>query len=615
MADRRERAEERLNQPRAARRVSTPSIDPEAFGRVSERVARNFGTAKYIVIQTVLVILWIAYNGYVVSGADQLRPLPVHPAQPGLLHPGRVRRPADPARPEPPDRPRPGRPGAGPRGQRAPARRHRVPGPRGGRDPDRARRGRHPGLPALGAAAPARRGPPARRGAAGRRSRRTGRGAPTRPPGADAPAGRASSWDGTRRQAGVSTSSPGSAAPRPPAPRPAAPGRTRRRLGDVLVSQGVLTDAQLEVCLGAAGRGGRRAPRDAGSGRRGRRGSGHRGAAGPGAGRPRWTSRWSTCSRTPLIPEDVRRLPRAVAERCGMLVSPATAACCTVATADPTNVVALDDVRMYTGAQRPARRGGHRVPDPRAAAAVLEPDRGLRRRQHPVRGPRRRAAEDEPLDQASAPGDAPVVRLVDVVLADAVRAGASDIHVEPQAPALRIRYRVDGMLRDVMTVPRCASRALVSRLKIVSGLDIAERRRPQDGRTRVTSTGRPSTPGSARCPACTARRSSSGCCPASQDVPRLAALGLDEAQLETVLACLVNPQGLVLITGPTGSGKTNTLYAALAQLNSAERNIVTPRGPGRGPGRRASPRCRSTSAPGSPSPAGCARCCARTPTW
>ena len=104
------------------------------------------------------------------------------------------------------------------------------------------------------------------------------------------------------------------------------------------------------------------------------------------------------------------------------------------------------------------------------------------------------------------------MRLVDTVLADAVRARASDVHVEPQAGDLRIRYRVDGLLRDVMTVPRAANAAAVSRIKIVSGLDIAERRRPQDGRAKLTVDGIGRwRRASRRCRPCTARRSSSGC--------------------------------------------------------------------------------------------------------
>ena len=153
----------RLDQPLLGR--ARFEVDPDWFARLSERIARFLGTGRFLAIQTVLVIVWIMLNLFAVQPA--LGPVPVHPAQPGLLHPGRVRRAADPAGPEPAGRPGPDLAGGGPGPRRAHQGRHRVPGPRAGRAADRGRRGGHPGLPArrAGQAGRADRGCPQRRGA------------------------------------------------------------------------------------------------------------------------------------------------------------------------------------------------------------------------------------------------------------------------------------------------------------------------------------------------------------------------------------------------------------------------------------------------------------------
>jgi type IV pilus assembly protein PilB len=169
----------------------------------------------------------------------------------------------------------------------------------------------------------------------------------------------------------------------------------------------------------------------------------------------------------------------------------------------------------------------------------------------------------------------PIVRLVDVILSEAVRAGASDVHIEPQAGGLRIRYRVDGALRDAMTVPPSARAATVSRIKIVSGLDIAERRRPQDGRAKLTVDEAVVEARIACMPTLHGEKVVIRLLPRAENVPVLAKTGLLPAQLEAVGASLTQPQGLILITGPTGSGKTSSLYASIQQLRTPDRNIVT----------------------------------------
>ena len=192
-------------------------------------------------------------------------------------------------------------------------------------------------------------------------------------------------------------------------------------------------------------------------------------------------------SKVALSPESVRLLPRGVAQRLGMIVLARDGNRLTVAVTDPTDVVALDDVRLHTGADRPHRPWSR--PRPRCASTWCASGRSPRTRRTPRRTSTRSMSPHRISMRSARDDDAPTVRLVSLVLADAVRAGASDIHVEPQRDTLRVRYRVDGVLRDVMSAPRNAMASVVSRLKIVSGLDIAERRLPQDGRTRITVDG------------------------------------------------------------------------------------------------------------------------------
>ena len=278
--------------------------------------------------------------------------------------------------------------------------------------------------------------------------------------------------------------------------------------------------------------------------------------------------------RTAVLPENVRLLPRAVAERSGVMVLDRDGPRLTVATSDPTNVFALDDVKLYTGATEltVVVATDSQVRDHLSRAWSLSEDgSGVASM---FEGLEAESVEDvDP--NAQAVGAAPIVRLVDVVLADAVRARASDVHVEPQAGELRIRYRVDGLLRDVMTIPKNATAAAVSRIKIVSGLDISERRRPQDGRARLVVDGATVEARVSTLPTLHGEKVVIRILPRAENVPLLNKTGLTPAQLDVLGSALTQSLGLILITGPTGSGKTNTLYAAIQQVSTPDRNIVT----------------------------------------
>jgi len=171
--------------------------------------------------------------------------------------------------------------------------------------------------------------------------------------------------------------------------------------------------------------------------------------------------------------------------------------------------------------------------------------------------------------------DAPLVRLVETVLLNAVKEGASDIHIEPEETRVCVRYRIDGRLREVASPPRSIHAAIVSRIKVMSRLDIAERRLPQDGRTRIRFQGREIDFRVSSLPLATGEKVVLRVLDKSKVVSSIDKLGFDEDSLEKFKYALSKPHGILLLTGPTGSGKTTTLYAALMHVNSREKNIVT----------------------------------------
>ena len=165
---------------------------------------------------------------------------------------------------------------------------------------------------------------------------------------------------------------------------------------------------------------------------------------------------------------------------------------------------------------------------------------------------------------------------MNLVIPQAVQERASDIHVEPAEHDLRIRFRIDGVLHERMRQPRSIIAGVISRLKVMADIDIAERRIPQDGRISLSVEGkRRSTCGCRRCRRCTARRSSCASSTAPAACMPLADLGFLPEQLDAFEARTERPYGMILVTGPTGSGKSTTLYATLNLLNDATRNIVT----------------------------------------
>jgi len=169
----------------------------------------------------------------------------------------------------------------------------------------------------------------------------------------------------------------------------------------------------------------------------------------------------------------------------------------------------------------------------------------------------------------------PVVRLVDLIISEGILARSSDIHIEPEEGGVAVRYRIDGVLRQVMKIPRQAGLPLISRIKIMSSLDIADRLRPQDGRARVAVNGQPIDLRVSTLPAALGEKVVIRILDSRATVKSLDSLGLNTNETEGIKRLLENHEGILLVTGPTGSGKTTTLYSCINQIKSEGVNIVT----------------------------------------
>ena len=183
--------------------------------------------------------------------------------------------------------------------------------------------------------------------------------------------------------------------------------------------------------------------------------------------------------------------------------------------------------------------------------------------------------EEETAASAEEASQRPIIRLVDVMLADGVTSRASDIHVEPIEGGVVVRYRIDGVLRQVMKIPRNAGIPLISRIKIMSGLDIADRLRPQDGRARVSVNGEAVDLRVSTLPASLGEKVVIRILSQRTTVLSLDALGLHTEEQDAIRNLLSAKEGILLVTGPTGSGKTTTLYSAIRLIQSEGVNIVT----------------------------------------
>jgi general secretion pathway protein E len=181
----------------------------------------------------------------------------------------------------------------------------------------------------------------------------------------------------------------------------------------------------------------------------------------------------------------------------------------------------------------------------------------------------------EPEDLLESEDDAPIIRLINALLTEAVKEGASDIHVEPFENRLVVRFRIDGVLREVLSPHKAIANAVVSRIKVMAKLDIAEKRLPQDGRIGLKIAGRPVDVRVSTIPAGHGERVVLRLLDKQAGKLDLAQLGMAPDTLGLLSETIRRPHGILLVTGPTGSGKTTTLYASLLRLNDSSRNIMT----------------------------------------
>nr|MCU0316840.1 Flp pilus assembly complex ATPase component TadA [Fimbriimonadaceae bacterium] len=182
---------------------------------------------------------------------------------------------------------------------------------------------------------------------------------------------------------------------------------------------------------------------------------------------------------------------------------------------------------------------------------------------------------DKVVSLADVSDGSPVVQFVNGLFARAIKFRASDIHIEPRAKSVRVRFRVDGMLRDIMDVPREIHRAVVSRIKVISGLDIAERRIPQDGRCSMVSAEGDFDFRIATYPTVNGEKVTVRVLDKRSGIREVQSLGIANLALQELLHSVEQSQGLVLVTGPTGSGKTTTLYSLLNHVNRGDRQVIT----------------------------------------
>ena len=243
-----------------------------------------------------------------------------------------------------------------------------------------------------------------------------------------------------------------------------------------------------------------------------------------------------------------------------------------VAMADPSNVFAVDDIRALAGAEVKTVVA--------TATQILETIDQLYRSDSEVDAVVQ-AAADEHDDEDDISGvtevveDAPIVKFVNLLVTQAAQDRASDIHVEPTETDLRIRFRIDGVLHEVMRSPRSIQAGVISRLKVMADINIAERRIPQDGRISMKVGGRAIDLRVATLPTVYGEKVVMRILDKGQALLRLEELGFLPETLARYEFCYRKPYGLILVTGPTGSGKSTTLYATLNQVNEAHRNIIT----------------------------------------
>ncbi len=288
-----------------------------------------------------------------------------------------------------------------------------------------------------------------------------------------------------------------------------------------------------------------------------------------------------------IDPSVVKFIPHEVASKYQIFPVSKNGASLTLAMADPSNVFAIDDIKFMTGYNvKPVVASESAIKEvisryyeqqSDALQTVMDSitdfqDGGLDLIQE-------REEDVDVSELKTAVEEAPVVKLVNLILGEAIMRGASDIHFEPYEKSLRVRYRIDGVLYDVMQPPVKMKAALSSRIKIMSELDISERRLPQDGRIKLKIKDKSVDLRVSTLPTLFGEKIVMRILDKSSLTLELTKLGFEEQSLRDFNDSICSPYGMVLVTGPTGSGKTTTLYSALSTVNKIDVNIMTAEDP------------------------------------
>jgi type IV pilus assembly protein PilB len=281
-------------------------------------------------------------------------------------------------------------------------------------------------------------------------------------------------------------------------------------------------------------------------------------------------------------PALIRLIPGDVATKFMALPVSRTGRRLVVAMSNPANIFAIDDIKFITGyevephiaTEGSIKRAIDRAYD--SAGTMADVMKGMEEDLSVVEEEEHPATEEGGIAGAD---EAPIVKLVNSLIADAVRKGASDIHIEPYEKSMRVRFRIDGVLQEMMAPPFKFKLAIISRLKIMAELDIAERRVPQDGRIKLKVMNRGIDLRVSSLPTIFGEKIVMRILDKGNLNVDLERLGFEPASMKEFCAAIANPYGMVLVTGPTGSGKTTTLYSALSRVNTPEVNVLTAEDP------------------------------------
>ncbi len=279
----------------------------------------------------------------------------------------------------------------------------------------------------------------------------------------------------------------------------------------------------------------------------------------------------------------IKLIPSEIAQKHQIIPINRTGSVLTVAMVDPSNIFAIDDIKFMTGfkvepvvaAETSIKNAINKHYDSAGMVEDIMKDFDDKE----VEALKEGEENINVAELGQAAEDAPVVKLVNLILTDAIKKGASDIHIEPYEKTFRVRYRIDGVLYEVMQPPTRLRAAITSRVKIMAQLDIAERRLPQDGRIKIKMSGKEMDYRVSTLPTLFGEKVVLRLLDKGNLQLDMTKLGFDSQALEHFESGLLMPYGMVLVTGPTGSGKTTTLYCALNRLNTTETNIMTAEDP------------------------------------